>query len=52
MFFLIKKQTSFMAYFSLKGMGVALVTPFKADKTVDFDDRQVVREFLQRQVEL
>ena len=26
-----------MAYFSLKGMGVALVTPFKADKTVDFD---------------
>lgn len=26
-----------MADFSLKGMGVALVTPFKADKTIDFE---------------
>ena len=26
-----------MADFSLKGMGVALITPFKADKTIDFD---------------
>ena len=26
-----------MADFSLKGMGVALVTPFKADKSIDFD---------------
>ena len=26
-----------MSDFSLKGMGVALVTPFKADKSVDFD---------------
>ncbi len=31
------KQTSFMANISLKGMGVALVTPFKEDKTVAFD---------------
>ena len=26
-----------MAYFPLKGMGVALVTPFREDKTVDFE---------------
>ena len=26
-----------MAHFNLKGMGVALVTPFKADKSIDFD---------------
>lgn len=26
-----------MAHFNLKGMGVALVTPFKEDKTIDFD---------------
>lgn len=26
-----------MARFNLKGMGVALITPFKSDKTVDFD---------------
>ncbi|MDD3502352.1 MAG: dihydrodipicolinate synthase family protein, partial [Candidatus Cloacimonetes bacterium] len=26
-----------MAHFPLKGMGVALITPFKEDKTVDFD---------------
>ena len=27
----------FMAHFPLKGMGVALITPFKKDKTVDFE---------------
>lgn len=26
-----------MAHINLKGMGVALITPFKADKTVDYD---------------
>lgn len=26
-----------MARFILEGLGVALVTPFKADKTIDFD---------------
>ena len=26
-----------MAKINLNGMGVALVTPFKADKTIDFD---------------
>ena len=31
------KYSTFMADFSLKGMGVALITPFKADKTIDFD---------------
>ena len=31
------KQSAFMADFSLKGMGVALVTPFREDKTVDFE---------------
>lgn len=31
------KYSTFMADFSLKGMGVALITPFKADKTIDFE---------------
>lgn len=39
------KQTFFMANFSLKGMGVALVTPFKADKTVDFDSLERLLDF-------
>ena len=26
-----------MARINLKGMGVALITPFKQDKTIDFD---------------
>ncbi len=34
-----------MADFSLKGMGVALVTPFKADKTVDFNALQRLLDF-------
>ena len=34
-----------MADFSLKGMGVALVTPFKADKSIDFDALKRLLEF-------
>ncbi len=34
-----------MADFSLKGMGVALVTPFKADKSIDFDALARLLEF-------
>ena len=34
-----------MADFSLEGMGVALVTPFKADKSVDFDALARLLEF-------
>lgn len=34
-----------MADFSLKGMGVALVTPFKADKSVDFDALEGLLKF-------
>lgn len=30
-------STTFMARINLKGMGVALVTPFKSDKSIDFD---------------
>ena len=26
-----------MARINLKGMGVALITPFRSDKTIDFD---------------
>ena len=42
---LFKKQLSFMKDFSLKGMGVALITPFKADKTIDFDALSRLLEF-------
>jgi len=34
-----------MADFSLKGMGVALITPFKADKTVDFEALERLLDF-------
>lgn len=34
-----------MADFSLKGMGVALVTPFRADKTIDFEALQRLLDF-------
>lgn len=34
-----------MTDFSLKGMGVALVTPFKADKTIDFDALERLLDF-------
>ncbi|HUI33875.1 MAG: 4-hydroxy-tetrahydrodipicolinate synthase [Dysgonamonadaceae bacterium] len=34
-----------MADFSLKGMGVALITPFKADKSIDFDALERLLEF-------
>lgn len=34
-----------MKDFSLKGMGVALITPFKADKTIDFDALSRLLEF-------
>lgn len=34
-----------MKDFSLKGMGVALITPFKADKTIDFDALTRLLEF-------
>ena len=34
-----------MADFSLKGMGVALVTPFKADKTIDFEALERLLDF-------
>jgi 4-hydroxy-tetrahydrodipicolinate synthase len=31
------QKNSNMAYINLKGMGVALVTPFKSDKSIDFE---------------
>lgn len=34
-----------MADFSLKGMGVALITPFKADKSIDYDALERLLEF-------
>ena len=34
-----------MADFPLKGMGVAIVTPFKADKSVDFDALSLLLDF-------
>lgn len=34
-----------MADFPLKGMGVALVTPFKADKTIDFEALERLLDF-------
>ena len=34
-----------MADFSLRGMGVALITPFKADKTIDFDALERLLDF-------
>ncbi len=35
-----------MADFKLKGLGVALVTPFKKDKTVDFDALKRMVEYI------
>ena len=34
-----------MANFPLKGMGVALVTPFNEDKTVDFEALESLLDF-------
>ncbi len=34
-----------MANFSLKGMGVALITPFKSDKTIDFEALKRLLDF-------
>ncbi len=39
------KRISCMANISLKGMGVALVTPFKEDKTVDFEALKRLLDF-------